>query len=323
MAPHLSSFLQCLFPQLDPRFVKYCEDKETQYSDSDGDSLSSDYDSSEGDEVDDDDELHVDEVQAAALQFLMQKRKFDSPVVSVVQSSTTTTTTTTTCAAKSQHGMRRGSNDGDVESNNTTATVVHVVQTKLPTQSFSFPQDSEEKASIKPKETLTQILESMGCSRQVRSYNSIDHYFLEPTQAQIAAYDSAIMGAVRREELDAIVEMHRQGRDLQCCNSFHESILHVVARRGSTGILRYLMGDGNCNLRVCCDSGRTPLHDACWTTKPNFDCIAIILRDSPDMLLIADKRNFTPLDYIPKDAWAAWNDFLQDNQELLRPKVLL
>jgi hypothetical protein len=74
------------------------------------------------------------------------------------------------------------------------------------------------------------------------------------------------------------------------------------------------------SLRVCCDQGRTALHDAAWTGQPNFDAIRILLLDCPDALLLQDNRNFTPLDFVPKDAHEDWNAFLLANRDLVLPK---
>jgi Ankyrin repeats (many copies) len=67
------------------------------------------------------------------------------------------------------------------------------------------------------------------------------------------------------------------------------------------------------SLRVCCDGGRTVLHDACWTQHPSFDCIRYILEHhQSDLVYCTDRRGFTPLDYVPRDSHAAWHAFLLD-----------
>ena len=78
------------------------------------------------------------------------------------------------------------------------------------------------------------------------------------------------------------------------------------------------MGDeANVNIRVCCDSGRTPLHDACWTSKPDFSIVRLLLKECPDFLRIKDKRGFSPLAYVPHGQWGEWGDFLEKNKDLL------
>jgi ankyrin repeat protein len=105
-------------------------------------------------------------------------------------------------------------------------------------------------------------------------------------------------------------------------NKFGESILHLACRHGKTGIVEFLMFQAGSSPRVICDSGRTPMHDACWTATPNFECIRLVLKEVPDLLLIADKRGFTPLVYLPRDTWGEWSDFLERNRDILAPKYL-
>jgi hypothetical protein len=64
------------------------------------------------------------------------------------------------------------------------------------------------------------------------------------------------------------------------------------------------------------------MHDACWSHTPNFECIRLVLEEVPDLLLIADKNGFTPLDYLPRDTWGEWNDFLERSRGILAPKYL-
>jgi hypothetical protein len=43
---------------------------------------------------------------------------------------------------------------------------------------------------------------------------------------------------------------------------------------------------------------RTPLHDVCWTTEPNYDLVDMLIRIAPEHLLLEDVRRFTPFDYV-------------------------
>merc|ERR1712125_283841 len=126
--------------------------------------------------------------------------------------------------------------------------------------------------------------------------------------------------AFRRNDLDAIKSFHCQGRLLQCCNKFGESVIHLTCRRGSYDILNFLIDEAKVSILVRDDSGRTPLHDACWTSTPNYDLITLLLEHCPDLLLISDNRNFTPLNYVPSVLWTKWSKYLEEKKHLLRPK---
>jgi hypothetical protein len=217
--------------------------------------------------------------------------------------------------------LRQSTSDGDIcaegilnifKTNNDDdgSRLVFVKQKRRP----SLP--SSEKPS--PSRLLESILSSTGINYTPRLKN----FFLPVTKQQIAAYTPELVKAVRKGDVEAVRELYLQGAPLQACNRFHESILHIIARRGHAELLDFLLHDAGLDIRVRCDSGRTPLHDACWTGQPNFETVRIILEECPDLLLIKDNRNFTPLDYVPKECYEMWCDFLETNRELLLPRAL-
>jgi hypothetical protein len=81
--------------------------------------------------------------------------------------------------------------------------------------------------------------------------------------------------------------------------------------------MRFLLDEAGCSIRVCCDSGRTAMHDVAWTSSPNFEMVRLILESSPELLWIADNRDFTCLDYVPRDCWAQWCNFLDERKDLV------
>ena len=82
--------------------------------------------------------------------------------------------------------------------------------------------------------------------------------------------------------------------------------MHIACRRSSPDVLNFLLQQGGCTLRVHDDFGRTPLHDACWQSEPNFQLLDIILNAEPELLLLKDKRGFTALEYLRREHWAEW-----------------
>ena len=176
-------------------------------------------------------------------------------------------------------------------------------------------------AAVKPDDRLQAILQAdinNPRSIEYRPYTQIQNFFLEVQPQHVAAFDATIIQAVRGKNVAALQALHQQGKLLQCCNKFGESIVHMACRQSSTEVLESLMTLGQgVSIRVCCDSGRTPLHDACWTTDPNFDSILLLLQECPDLLRIQDKRGFTPLSYVPYGQWARWGAFLEEHQDLL------
>lgn len=177
-------------------------------------------------------------------------------------------------------------------------------------------------ANTNPQDYLCTILESVGISAATRPALSMNDFFLETTPEHIAGYGQDIINAVREEDLDAIARIRESGATLQCCNKFGESIVHMACRRGSVGVLHYLLRHG-VSIRLTDDYGRTPLHDACWTQEPQFEVVKSIIQECPDLLLVTDKRGYTPLSYVRRDHWEEWCKFLEDHRELVVPRELL
>jgi hypothetical protein len=177
-------------------------------------------------------------------------------------------------------------------------------------------------ADVDPKLLLKSIIESHGASSEPRPYTSLKGFFATMTEANVAAYDMETVSAIRKGILDDVRKLHEAGKNLVACNKFGESIMHLACRHGETDIVEFLMFEAGSSPSVICDQGRTPMHDACWAAAPNFDCIRLLLKEVPDLLLIADKRGFTPLAYLPRDTWGVWSDFLERNRDILAPKYL-
>jgi Ankyrin repeats (3 copies) len=175
-------------------------------------------------------------------------------------------------------------------------------------------------SSVHPKETYKQIImEEVGNFTQ-KSYLTVRKDFF--VKGDEKTHTLELMTAVRQGDITTIRKVAKKGYNLQCCNKFNETIVHTAARRGQYDVLEYLTRKAGVSLRVCCDTGRTPLHDAAWSTTPNFRSVTLLLQDCPDFLGLSDSRQYTPLDYVPRSAYSAWNQFLMENRTLLIPKGL-
>jgi hypothetical protein len=194
--------------------------------------------------------------------------------------------------------------------------------TSKPTETKQDKFGDHPMADVDPKLLLKSIIESHGASSEPRPYASLKGFFATMTEANVAAYDMETVTAIRKGVLDDVRKLHEAGKNLVACNQFGESIIHLACRHGKTDIVEFLMFHAGSSPRVICDSGRTPMHDACWTAAPNFECIRLVLKEVPDLLLVADKRGFTPLAYLPRDTWGEWSDFLERNRDILAPKYL-
>jgi hypothetical protein len=219
--------------------------------------------------------------------------------------------------------QRRGSDSG--VNTNLNSKMVYCIQTKSATETAPHNNahssaTTDQSDQRRPFDILKEILEEQGVPAQTRPAQSLQDFWVP---RNIVGYTKELTDAVRNNDLATIRQLHEsKSHNLQCCNKFGESIVHTAARRGTCDILRYMVQIAGVSVRVCCDSGRNPLHDACWTASPNFESVAFLLKECPDFLLLADMRGFTPLQYCPKDTWEEWAVFLRENSGLLLPQIL-
>ena len=143
------------------------------------------------------------------------------------------------------------------------------------------------------------------------------HYFVKVTPEMIEAYDKEILRAVREKNLEKLKGLHQQGRVLQCCNRFGESLLHMACRNGLTDIVKFLVKEAKVSLHVRDDYGRTPFHDACWTVEPNFALVEFLIQEAPELVGLSDVRGHTPFSYVRKNHWKQWVEFLNERKAML------
>lgn len=182
---------------------------------------------------------------------------------------------------------------------------------------------SVKPININPTHHLKQILKEItGRSYHDCKAPDVKHFFLQVGPSNIEAYQNDVITAVRSRDIRALRKMHSQGRILQCCNQFGESILHMACRRGSLDVVKFLVNEAGVCVRVMDDYGRTPLHDAFWAKEPEIELVKLLISICPDLLLISDVRGFVPLSYVRKEHWNIWCQFLEDHRDFLPPKIL-
>ena len=172
---------------------------------------------------------------------------------------------------------------------------------------------------MSPQEFLDALLLERGYS--VQKYQTLQTgYYNKPTVFQQASYSRYIIDLVKQGESAKFQACMMSGLSLNPCNQFGESVLHMVCRRGDAGLLQGMMDCGS-DLEIADDYGRTPLHDACWAAEPAFDVVKLLLndRDNVSMFHLQDTRGSLPLDYVHKDHWADWIQFLDREIQVYWP----
>jgi ankyrin repeat protein len=170
--------------------------------------------------------------------------------------------------------------------------------------------------SISPVDFLENLIKEttapeMDIKQIIQPSHSITNFFLNPTEKDLKSYSSPVIQATRAGDIPALRTLADSGVSLQCCNKFGESLIHLTCRRGLDHVAEFLLREAKVMARVKDDYGRTPMHDACWTTKPNFRLMRLLIQEEPRLLFLSDRRSHTPLNYIRREHWSVWVSFLE------------
>ena len=173
-----------------------------------------------------------------------------------------------------------------------------------------------EGNSLNPKDFVETAFQANGIKNVEAIPDIARNRYLSPKPELVNAYTMETSTAVRTNDVQKLKELHTSGALLDCCNRFGDSLLHIACRRGNTETVKFLVNEANVSVRFVDDLNRTPLHDACWTSEPNFEIVETLLRAAPEHALCQDKRGHTPFDYARKGHWEQWIGFLNERRGL-------
>lgn len=180
-------------------------------------------------------------------------------------------------------------------------------------------------ANIRPMDFLLNLLRSQPgfADLKVHACQSVPNdFFVGYSEAEMDAYGSQLLGAIRSRDVVELRRLHKAGQPLKCSNRFGESLLHLACRKGFCDVVALLVHEADVPLRVKDDFGRNPAHDACWTVTPNFQLMDLIVEICPDLFFVQDVRGHTPLDYVRREHWSVWNRYLKETGTKLAPRLL-
>jgi len=169
-----------------------------------------------------------------------------------------------------------------------------------------------------PQDYLDRLFRQRGYS--IERYGGLQGgYHCKPSTLQVASHGTEIVKAVRQSDVHTMKNMLDCGLSPNPCNSFGESIIHMICRRGDHKLLQLFLDNG-ASLQITDDFGRTPLHDACWTPEPFFELVELVLQNDRRLLNITDCRGSLPLAYVRKIHWNQWKEFLEKNKDIFWPE---
>ena len=146
---------------------------------------------------------------------------------------------------------------------------------------------------------------------------TVDHDNYEP-------YDMETVQAIRSKDVSKLRILLEKGKRFDACNRNGESLLHLACRRGDLKTVKFLLEEACVHADVCDDMGRNILHDVCWRPTPDLELMASLIRTLPPKTLIAeDRRGHTPFDYVRREHWGVWMDFLHENQCLIEHRAAI
>ena len=177
----------------------------------------------------------------------------------------------------------------------------------------------------------TLILQSIGLSTDKEEDEAYwNSYFVSITEDRTSAYNPPVVAAMRAQNLDMLRRILEQEGpwSMDACNAQGESLLHLAARRRNPALVTFLIQDAGVPVQVRDDWHKTPLHELCWnstaaTSEGTFRSVRLLTGTAPELWLAKDKRGYTALEYVPKEAWKDWCGFLDQHQKTLRAKCQL
>ena len=168
-----------------------------------------------------------------------------------------------------------------------------------------------------PQQYLMAILKERGYPSQ-RIPNAETGYQCKPNSLELASFGTEVVKAVNSGDVTKLNALLGCGLSPNPCNSFGDFIIHLVCRRNNFAVLQCFVDHG-CNLQVCDSFGRTPLHCVAWAGEFCTQSAELILDTDTSQILVEDKRGQCPLEYVRKEQWPEWIDFLRRKMDTYWP----
>ena len=172
---------------------------------------------------------------------------------------------------------------------------------------------------MSPQAYLDVMIHARGYS--TRRYRTLQTgYYSKPTAYQQASYHVNLVKIVRNHDVEAFREILQSGISPNPCNSFGESLLHMVCRRGDSDLLEIMLEVGS-SVQIADDYGRTPLHDACWAAEPSFKTVELVADRDITLFHMTDSRGAVPMSYVRREHWPQWIEFLESKKDTWWPPI--
>ena len=134
---------------------------------------------------------------------------------------------------------------------------------KVPLLHWSLSDSTKlSEFTIDPQDFLNRMLKQRSYS--TTSFSSIESaYYNRPTPLQQASYDLYLIDVAKNGNIDKLKDIFNAGLSPNPSNTFGDSLLHMICRRGWDGVLGFLVNELRVGVQIADDHGRTPLHETC------------------------------------------------------------
>jgi hypothetical protein len=95
------------------------------------------------------------------------------------------------------------------------------------------------KKDVHPVLLLCTILEES--SNQATNKTSNGYFFSKPDEKDVSLYDLEIVNAIRAADIDTLQTLHEEGKSMNACNHFGESLLHMCCQQGDAKLVKFLV----------------------------------------------------------------------------------
>ena len=225
---------------------------------------------------------------------------------------------TSTAAASNRRAGTVATKAETAISEKDVAAVVNGLPNTIAVKAPPVPKTKPAPLPISPQAYLDAMIRKRGYL--TRRYKTLKTgYYNKPSELQKASYHIHLIGLARSEDAEGFQAVMQAGISPNPCNQHGESLIHTICRKGSHNLLKIMLESGS-SVQVSDDYGRTPLHDACWASKPSFEIVKMILQRDIRLLHMTDARDAVPLSYVHKEDWKAWIEFLDSCKDEFWPK---
>lgn len=141
-------------------------------------------------------------------------------------------------------------------------------------------------------------------------------------EEELDHYNMTMVRLIRAADVPALRLKLEEGVSFHASNRNGETFLHLACRMGNIDTVRFLLEEVKLSPNLRDNLGRSVLHDVCWKSFADLKLMDYLLRViAPEMLLVEDQRGDCAFDYVRREQWDTWNQFLKEREDLIARRI--